>query len=265
MARFLQLSDLHIVEEGARASGILDTRSILKAAIDRLLEMRAGLDPLDAVLVSGDISDDGSEDSYAFAKAELERLGLPVYVVPGNHDAREPFRAAFAKAAKMPSSGLIDWCSTIGYTLVVGLDTLVEGQGGGRVREGSLELLRNALDTWEGGPVVVMLHHPPLRTGIRFMDAIGLEHTDVLEAQLVGVDHDIILIAGHVHGVHHGLLGSHPVATAPSICSAFALNRREDATVGFWTGPTGCAVIDTSPGGIWSVVPLDPSDGPFPF
>ena len=265
MARFLQLSDLHVVEKGARASGILDTRDILTAAINRLLDMKAAFDPLDAVLVSGDISDDGSADSYAFARVELERIGLPVYVVPGNHDAREPFRSAFAKAAKMPSSGLIDWCSTIGDTLVVGLDTLVEGQGGGRVREDSLNLLRNALDMWEGGPVVVMLHHPPLRTGIRCMDAIGLENTDVLEAQLAGVDHDIALIAGHVHGVHHGLLGRHPVATAPSICSAFELNRREDATVGFRTGPTGCAVIDTSPGGIWSVVPLDPSDGPFRF
>lgn len=265
MARFLQLSDLHVVEAGARASGVLDTRKILTAAIDLLLEMRAGLDPLDAVLVSGDISDDGSADSYAFAKVELERLGLPVYVVPGNHDAREPFRAAFANLEAMPPSGLIDWAATIGDTLVVGLDTLVEGQGGGRVRERSLELLRDALDIWEGGPVVVMLHHPPLRTGIRFMDAIGLENTNVLEAQLAGVDHHITLIAGHVHGVHHGLLGRHPVATAPSVCSAFTLDRREDATVGFRTGPTGCAVIDTSPGGIWSVVPLDPSDGPFPF
>ncbi len=265
MARFLQLSDLHVVEAGARASGVLDTRSILTAAIDRLLEMRAALDPLDAVLVSGDISDDGSAESYAFAKAELERLGLPVYVVPGNHDAREPLRAAFAKAAKMPSSGFIDWCSTIGDTLVVGLDTLVEGQGRGRVREESVEFLESALDTEGQGPVVVMLHHPPIRTGIRFMDAIGLENTDVLEAQLAGVDHHITLIAGHVHGVHHGRLGRHRVATAPSICSAFALDRREDATVGFRTGPTGCAVIDTSPGGIWSVVSLDPSDGPFPF
>lgn len=265
MARFLQLSDLHVVEEGARASGVLDTRGILTAAIDRLLSMRAALDPLDAVLVSGDISDDGSADSYAFAKGELDRLGLPLCVVPGNHDAREPMRHAFSDLAEVPSSGPIDWVTTINGTLVVGLDTLVEGQGGGRLREDSLGLLRNALANTGAGPTVVMLHHPPIRTGIRFMDAIGLENTDALETVLADAKGDIILIAGHVHGVHHGRLGRHRVATAPSICSAFALDRRGDATVGFLTGPTGCAVIDTAPGGIWSAVPLDPANGPFPF
>ena len=265
MARFLHLSDLHVVEDGARASGVLDTRSILTAAIDRLLHFRAALDPLDAVLISGDISDDGSADSYAFARGELERLGLPLYVVPGNHDAREPMRNAFADLAEVPSCGLIDWQTMIGDTLVVGLDTLVEGQGGGELREESLSLLRNALKTAAAGHVIVMLHHPPIRTGIGFMDAIGLANTDALETALAGVKADITLIAGHVHGVHQGWCGRHRVATAPSICSAFALDRRVDATPGFLTGPTGCAVIDTSPGGIWSVVPLDPANGPFPF
>ena len=265
MARFLQLSDLHVVKEGARASGVLDTRSIMRAAIDRLIAMRPGLDPLDALLVSGDISDDGSADSYTFARVELERLDLPIHVVPGNHDAREPFRAAFADLAEMPSEGLFDWAVTIGDTVVIGLDTLVEGQGGGRLRADSLELLRNALNATGSGPVVVMLHHPPLRTGIRFMDAIGLENPDALETTLADTDRHVTLIAGHVHGVHHGQLGRHRVATAPSICSGFVLDRRTEATVGFFEGPTGCAVIDTARDGIWSAVPLDLSNGPFPF
>ena len=92
MARFLHLSDLHVVSEGALASGVLDTRRILTNAIDRLNVLRPALEPLDAVLVSGDISDDGSAESYIHARAELGRLGLPLYVVPGNHDAREPMR-----------------------------------------------------------------------------------------------------------------------------------------------------------------------------
>ena len=265
MARFLQLTDLHVVERGTRASDVLDTRSILRTAIGRLIAMRAALDPLDAVLISGDISDDGSADSYDFARTELKRLGLPLYVVPGNHDAREPLRAAFADFAEMPSSGLIDWATAIGDALVVGLDSLVEGQGGGRLREESLTLLRRALEKVETNPVIVMLHHPPIQTGIRFMDAIGLENRAPLEAALAKAPSDVTLLAGHVHGVHHGRLGRHRVVTAPSICSAFALDRRADATTGFLKGPTGCAVIDTAPDGIWSAVPFEPADGPFPF
>lgn len=265
MARLLQLTDLHVVAKGARASGVLDTRAILRTAIDRLIAMRPALDPLDAVLVTGDISDDGSAESYDLARVELDRLGLPLFVVPGNHDAREPMRAAFSELSEMPAAGLIDWSATVGDTCIVGLDTLVEGQGGGRLRDESLGLVGDTLSKAGSGPVVVMLHHPPIRTGIRFMDAIGLENAAELEAVLAEAPNVITLLAGHVHGVHHGRLGRHAVATAPAICSAFALDRRADAAVGFLTGPTGCTVIDTGPGGIWSVVPLDPANGPFSF
>ena len=184
MARFLHLSDLHVVPEGMRASGVLDTRGLLQSAIDRLLRLRDALAPLDGVLVTGDISDDGSPESYAFARAELGRLDLPLFVVPGNHDAREPFRTAFADLPGMPGQGLIDWTVTVSGTCLIGLDTLVEGQGGGVLRTESLEFLRVSIENAEPGPVVIMLHHPPIRTGIRFMDAIGLENTSALTSIL---------------------------------------------------------------------------------
>lgn len=265
MARFLQLSDLHAVAKGELSSGVLDTRRVLIAAIDKLIEMQAMLAPLDGVLVSGDISDEGSADSYAFARDQLKRLGLPLFVVPGNHDARETMRTAFSDLITMPAAGPIDWAAKVGDTLVVGLDTLVEEQGGGSLREDSLTFLRNALCTAGSGPMIIMLHHPPIQTGIHFMDRIGLENADALDAVLDDVHNDLLLIAGHVHGVHHGRLGRHRVTTAPSVCSTFALDRRADAPVGFLKGPTGCTVIDTNPGGIVSFVPLVPGEGPFPF
>ena len=265
MARFLQLTDLHVVAPGILASGVLDTRTILTKAIDRLLTLLPSFRPLDAVLVTGDISDDGSPGSYTHARAELERLGLPLLVIPGNHDAREALRSEFAGLDEMPATGLIDWTTTVAGTQVIGLDTLVEGQGGGRLRPESLALLESALAASDGQPVIVALHHPPFSTGIKFMDAIGLENSDELASTVSGAAGEILFAAGHVHGVHHGRLGRHRVATAPSLCSAFALDLREKAPVGFMSGPTGCAVIDTSPNGIWTAVPLDPADGPFRF
>lgn len=265
MARLLHLSDLHVVATGTRASGVLDTNALLRAAIDTLSERLTSIGPIDAVLVTGDISDDGSADSYAVAKAQLARLGLPVFVIPGNHDRRAAFREAFADTVPMPDDGPLDWVVEVLGTRIVGLDTLVEGQGGGQLRAQSLNHLAEALDQSEGRPVVVALHHPPLRTGIRFMDAIGLEDVKALEGILRRHDGPLRVLAGHVHGVYHGMLGGHPVVTAPSTCSAFALDQREEAPVGFMLGPLGFAVLDTAPGGVWAACSLAMGDGPYGF
>jgi 3',5'-cyclic AMP phosphodiesterase CpdA len=265
MARLLHLSDLHAVAAGTLASGVLDANDLLREAIDTLFERLPAIGPIDAVLVTGDISDDGSADSYAIAKAQLARLRLPVFVIPGNHDRRAAFREAFADTVPMPDDGPLDWVVEVLGTQIVGLDTLVEGQGGGRLRARSLNHLVEALDQSEGRPVVVALHHPPLRTGIRFMDAIGLEDAEALEGILRRHDGPLRVLAGHVHGVYHGMLGGHPVFTAPSTCSAFALDQREEAPVGFMLGPLGFAVLDTAPGGVWAACSLAMGDGPYGF
>jgi 3',5'-cyclic AMP phosphodiesterase CpdA len=265
MARFLHLSDLHVVPEGQLVSGQLDTAGLLRVAIDTLIDRLDAIGPVDAVLVSGDISDDGSAESYKIARRELERLGHRLLVVPGNHDDREAFRAGFSNLPEMRPTGLIDWIADIGDTRVIGLDTLIEGKGGGVLRDESLALLSEALSTAGGRHTLVALHHPPLRTGLRFMDGIGLENPNALRIVLDQHDTPVRVLAGHVHGVYHGLLGRHPVVTAPSCCSAFALDLRKEAPVGFLTGPTGCAVIDTGVGGVWTELPLLYGDGPFAF
>lgn len=265
MARLLHLSDLHAVAPGERASGVLDTPAILRRAIDRIGDRLERIGPVDAVLVTGDLSDDGSVGSYVAARSELERLGLPLLAVPGNHDAREAMRSVFADLPQMPAEGPIDWVLDIGETRVVGLDTLVEGQGGGRLRDESLDLLASAVAGDRNPSIVVALHHPPITTGIRFMDRIALENPEALVGALAGCRTPARVVAGHVHGVYHGLIGPCPVSTAPSLCSAFVFDRREDAPVGFRLGPTGYAVMDTAVDGVWTAVPLEYADGPFPF
>jgi 3',5'-cyclic AMP phosphodiesterase CpdA len=265
MARFLHLSDLHVVAPGTVCSGVLDTGAILKAAVDVVLARMPAIGPLDGVLLTGDISDDGRSESYDLAFRELARLDLPVYAVPGNHDHREPLREALRGLAWMPATGPIDWVVDLPDTRLIGLDTLVEGQGAGRLQPKSLGFLTQALKTAGTRAVVVALHHPPLCTGIRFMDAIGLQNLPDL-AQAIPPDcPPALFVAGHVHGVYLGRIGAHRVATAPSICSAFALDRRTDARVGFFTGPTGFAILDTGPQDSWTVQMLATGDGPFAF
>ena len=113
--------------------------------------------------------------------------------------------------------------------------------------------------------MVVALHHPPLTTGIKFMDAIGLENRSELEKVVEDFDGEVQFVAGHVHGVHLGSLKGHTVVTAPAICSGFPFDCSETAPIGFHDGARGCAIINMAVGGTWTMIPFDHGQGPYAF
>lgn len=90
----VQLSDLHV---GANENGV-DPIPRLKAVIEAV---RGLPNRPDAVLVSGDLTDDGVEENYRVAREILARLDLPLHVLPGNHDDRRRIRETF----DMPGEG----------------------------------------------------------------------------------------------------------------------------------------------------------------
>ncbi|MEQ3725803.1 MAG: metallophosphoesterase, partial [Tateyamaria sp.] len=60
MTAILQISDTHIVPEGVLMSGRLDTSDALARLVERIGGIRDQIGPIDALLISGDLSDDGS-------------------------------------------------------------------------------------------------------------------------------------------------------------------------------------------------------------
>ena len=128
MTAILQISDTHIVPEGALVSGRLDTADALARLVVRINGIRDQIGPVDALLVSGDLSDDGSAESYARFKTLIAPLDLPTYVIPGNHDARDAHADTLLPKCCL-QTGPLNWTRKIGDIHLIGLDTLVEGQG----------------------------------------------------------------------------------------------------------------------------------------
>jgi 3',5'-cyclic AMP phosphodiesterase CpdA len=87
--RFALFSDLHISSANHQPS-----EDLLNAVNDV-----NALKNIDFVLVSGDVSNLGDTVSLKQAKQMLERLHMPYYIVPGNHDIRwsEPQATNFKK------------------------------------------------------------------------------------------------------------------------------------------------------------------------
>jgi 3',5'-cyclic AMP phosphodiesterase CpdA len=67
MTNLIQLSDLHLVPPGKLTSKVLDTNAILEETINEILSKKDYFGQIDGLVVTGDISDDGSMESYLSA------------------------------------------------------------------------------------------------------------------------------------------------------------------------------------------------------
>lgn len=265
MTTILQLSDTHIVAEGVLVSGRLATDAALIRLVDHLTGSLDKIGPVDALLVSGDLSDDGSDESYQRFLTMIEPLGMPGFVIPGNHDRREAMRRAFSGPGYLPKTGKLNWHQSVGSIDLIGIDTLVEGSGAGELDEGTLEFLTTALRTAGTRPVLLAMHHPPFSSGVAFLDDIGLAGTDALARILLEHSGEVHLVCGHIHSTMVASIGGKIAISSPSPCSSFAFDARPEAAAGFCDQGDGC-LLHRWRGGFQTVrIGQMSGDGPFAF
>ncbi|WP_187431648.1 3',5'-cyclic adenosine monophosphate phosphodiesterase CpdA [Roseobacter fucihabitans] len=263
MSAILQITDTHIVREGALVSNRLETDAALMRLLDRIQSIRHQIGPLDAVVVSGDVSDDGKPESYARFKALIAPLDVPLLVIPGNHDAREPMRVAFPE--QFAPKGPLNWVRHMGALTVIGLDTLVEGSSTGTLDATSLAFLEAELVKAANAPILLALHHPPFLSGMGFMDEIGLANRDAFCDLVSNHIGPMRIICGHIHTMMVADVGGHIAISAPSPCSTIAFDQRPDAPVGFMALEDGCLLHKWDAGFQTIRIGPDAGPGPFPF
>ncbi|HET9152630.1 MAG TPA: phosphodiesterase [Solirubrobacterales bacterium] len=242
-----QLSDLHICEEWEGADPA--------AQLERVVAAIRGLpNPLDAVLVTGDLTDDGSERHYRRARELLARLDAPLYVLPGNHDDRGRLREVFALPGKGDEP--VNYVAEVGDLRLVAFDSLVPGQDPGAYSREQLRWLDETLREQPGAPTLLALHHPPLPTGVPEWDAINLTAADrEALAQVVALHPQLrAIVGGHLHRTAAGALGGCAVLSAPSTCLQVRPNYEHDEVE--FVAPPGFALHVLRDGELSSQVEL---------
>lgn len=228
--RFVQITDHHL---GPDAVAI--NRGYSPAwALERVLTAIAAADAHHAefLLCTGDLVDRGHDAEYAFAarcfgiepagsapgplpmtRPGLEDLAL--YVVPGNHDPREVFTRNLFPG--MPARSRLDVTWRASGVEFVYLDLGVDGREG-VFDERSLTFLDGVLE--HGAPVVVVLHHHPVKVGIPWLDRAvphGVERLweRVRGGGIIGV------LFGHSHATVGVDIAGVPVLGLRSTCFQF--------------------------------------------
>lgn len=222
------LSDLHI------SAGPPETAAVRRDAPDmaRLIvaDMMALAHRPDAVLITGDVADGGSSADYDLVRAILDPLPMPVFVVPGNHDQRDPMRAAFHGQIPFAETPFLCFEAQVGAARIIGLDSLIPGAVEGALCADQLDWLAARLKASDA-PVFLMLHHPPFASGNAHWDASTLSQGGTrLEEILRASRAPVRLLCGHVHQAFHtewaGCYAS--VAGSPAFQYGFGFDGQEE-------------------------------------
>lgn len=195
VTRVLQLSDPHLL---ADPRGICRGRHPARAleqawrqALDQLQQ------PPDLLLLSGDLCEDESWGGYVRLRELLEQQlwpqGVPVALLPGNHDHPALLRAALGRSAVVAPAllPLADWSLLL-------LNSHRPGAVEGWLEARQLAWLDQQLASGSG-PLLVALHHPPVAIGDAELDRIALRQGEALLARLLAEPRVRAVVFGHIH------------------------------------------------------------------
>lgn len=218
MTLIAQITDCHIGFEPDDPDE--DNVRRLRAVLQRL---RDGPNRPDLVLLTGDLTADGTDASYARLAALLADFPFTIRLMVGNWDRREPLRKAFADAPM--DNGFVQFEVALPGLRLLALDSTEPGRHGGAFCAARAAWLNDRLRADPVTPVVIALHHPPVETGIEWLDSGAQEPWIArLGETLVGHRQIRAIIAGHMHRPIFTTFAEIPLAVCPSSAPHVALD-----------------------------------------
>jgi Icc protein len=214
-----QITDLHVTT-GQDPLNQLRNEQRLRQVLRSIHELQPR--PV-AIIASGDLVDHGEPAEYAELKRILGESQIPIHFAVGNHDRRDAFRAAMG--GPVDADGYIQYAVDFDGLRMVVCDTLEEGRDRSGFNGQRAAWLAKTLDEQPDTPTIVVMHHPPILSGVKWMDPdpnapwIG-ELADAIR----GREQVRVVLCGHVHRAFHGLLAGQVVATAPATSIQVTLN-----------------------------------------
>lgn len=190
------------------------------ARLDRALSWLTRFE-LDALVISGDLIDDGWTDGYDNLSKRFDNLRIPVLTLPGNSDDRSAMRAEFAaRDGAVAGDGAMHFTLKIDGLRLIGIDTCLENTPAGDAAP-HLAWLQHVLDEADAGASLLFTHHHLFASGIPPMDAVmsrgGQQLGEMLALHPLP---PLAISSGHVHRPMTGILAGIPAHICGSICAA---------------------------------------------
>jgi Icc protein len=215
-----QITDTHIVARGQHWLG--EPRTQTETRLKEVVKCLNQLSPQpEVILLTGDLTNSGTEDAYDHLKELLRPLKAPYLILPGNHDNREQMRHSFNHHSYLPKRGYLNYVVDDFPIQLIGLDTLDEGKDSGLICAERFQWLSEVLNREQGKPQLIFMHHPSTKVGTKLFDSILCKVPEEFNSLISGRKQLLGILAGHYHYFCATSIGNKPCFIAPSVAPAY--------------------------------------------
>lgn len=204
--KILHMSDLHITEFGHE---IWETDTL--AHFDQAIKTIHKMNDIDAIIVTGDLSNDGSLWSYNYIDNAFTTLGIPVFCCPGNHDNISNMSSM--KYCRLDKTGHIN-----GYR-ILNIDSTIPDMGRGNISNETMSFIDQQILDSEM-PVIIAFHHPSIEPG-GWLNRKLLENREAFNEYITTRKNVKLVLYGHIHYSTKNRINNTIFSSAPSLGFAF--------------------------------------------
>lgn len=213
VVELMQITDTHLFSDpDGELLGIATWHSS-RAVVDAMKEEQAGCD---AILATGDLSQDHSPESYRHFARLMAELTPPVFWLPGNHDDAPVMQSELDAAGIGTAKHLLGE-----HWQVLLLDSQLHGKAHGSLGEAQLALLDQVLARYPHHHLLVAVHHQAVPVGCAWLDQHNLRNAGELQARLGRHPASRVVLCGHVHQGFDEVRDGIRYLASPSTCIQF--------------------------------------------
>jgi len=172
MTNIIQITDLHLYADRNKTANNINTFKSAQLVFEAIDTNEIGFDML---ILSGDLSDDGSYESYENLKYLLRNFECPIYLMPGNHDSPQKIKS-ICNTSNLKSQNY----KSIGEWGVFMFNTKKDNSPNGILHRNELVYFDKVMSDNKNSFLLVMLHHHPILIGSDSMDKMIIENSSEL-------------------------------------------------------------------------------------
>ena len=220
--KIIQISDLHICRDKNQHFFSQNSMNSLNKIVNEIKKYQ----DISFVIITGDISQDGSLESYKNALEILNTISLPIYYIPGNHDDQKIMHELFNKSG----ISLISESIKLDGWEFHHINTSIPGTDCGFIDANTLTSFKDKLSITNNN-IVIVSHHHLLPVGTPLVDECMVVNPDDL-LKILDENRKIkLVICGHVHGDYKITRKHYCLESSPATCFQWAKTAKKPQAI----------------------------------